>query len=142
MGGLLYNAIKKKGQDKLKTSAQNLWALEAVDIDGFTILAFPANQFMSQEPWDPPQIKDFVITKFGVDFPLFGKVDVNGENSHEVYKYLRNNSCLYDPATEKAKNIPWNFGKFLINKEGKVHRFYTPKEMPNEMIPEIEKLLQ
>ncbi|KAL4506677.1 hypothetical protein ABPG72_000248 [Tetrahymena utriculariae] len=108
---------------------------------GLEILAFPSNQFMGQEPWDPPQIKEFVVTKFGVDFVLFGKVNVNGEDCHEIYKYLRNNSPLYDPKTGNAKQIPWNFAKFLIQSDGTVHSFYGPKTEPKEIEPELEKLL-
>ncbi|KAL4459823.1 hypothetical protein ABPG74_003349 [Tetrahymena malaccensis] len=108
---------------------------------GLEILAFPSNQFMGQEPWDPPQIKEFVVTKFGVDFVLFGKVNVNGEDCHEIYKYLRNNSPLYDPKTGNSKQIPWNFAKFLIQSDGTVHSFYGPKTEPKEIEPVLEKLL-
>lgn len=72
---------------------------------------------------------------------MFSKIEVNGENAHPLYRFLRNNSELYDPATKTAKQIPWNFGKFLVNKDGKVIKFEGPRTDPNAMIPLIEKEL-
>ena len=64
------------------------------------------------------EIKKFVLTNFNVDFKLFSKIEVNGANVHPIYNYLRQNSPLHDPKTGKTKVVPWNFAKFLINKEG------------------------
>jgi len=76
-----------------------------------------------------------------VSFPLFAKIDVNGPNTHEVYRFLRANSVLAENK-DAAKKIPWNFGKFLIDgKTGKVDGYFTPKEDPNVLIPSIQKLL-
>ncbi|KAL4454673.1 hypothetical protein ABPG74_021878 [Tetrahymena malaccensis] len=108
---------------------------------GLEILGFPCNQFMSQEPWAEPKIKDFIIQKFGASFPLFQKIEVNGDNPHPVYKFLRTNSELYDPQTNKAKQIPWNFSKFVVDRSGKVTGFFKPTVKPEELEQTIQKLL-
>ncbi|EAR94389.1 phospholipid hydroperoxide glutathione peroxidase (macronuclear) [Tetrahymena thermophila SB210] len=108
---------------------------------GFEILAFPTNDFMEQEPWDNNKIKEYVQTNFNVDFQLFDKIQVNGENCHEIYKFLRFNSELHDSKTGKTRQIPWNFAKFLINPQGKVVKFVSPKYNPEVMIPDIEAML-
>ncbi|KAL4459824.1 hypothetical protein ABPG74_003350 [Tetrahymena malaccensis] len=109
---------------------------------GFEILAFPANQFMGQEPWDNAKIKEYVVTNFNVDFTLFDKVEVNGENCNEIFKFLRYNSELHNKETGKTRQIPWNFAKFLIGPNGKVHKFASPKVNPNDMIADIEAMLK
>ena len=85
---------------------------------GFEILAFPCNQFMNQEPGTREQIEKFAQSK-GVEFPMFDKIEVNGEGTHDVYKFLRSNI----PGSPGLK-IPWNFSKFLVNAEGKVTSFH------------------
>ena len=82
---------------------------------GLQILAFPCNQFGNQEPGSPQDIEDFARGKYGVQFPIFEKIDVNGKKTHPIYAYLRNNSQLYDAKKKTAKEIPWNFAKFLVN---------------------------
>ena len=72
---------------------------------------------------------------------MFSKIDVNGPNAHDVYKYLRSNSELYNNETKEAGDIPWNFAKFLINGDGHVVGYWGPKTPPLELVPEIEKLL-
>jgi glutathione peroxidase len=107
---------------------------------GLEILAFPCGQFMNQELSTEGEIKDFVSQKFGVDFPMFSKIEVNGENMHPIYKYLKMN-CPEMKTDKGLKNIPWNFAKFLVNKEGKVIGFYGPKIEPIQMVADIERLL-
>lgn len=97
---------------------------------------------MEQEPWDNQKIKEYIQTNFNVDFPLFDKTEVNGENCHEIFKYLRFNSELHDAKSGKTRQIPWNFAKFLVGPDGKVHKFVSPKINPNEMIPDIERMLK
>ncbi|KAL4505353.1 hypothetical protein ABPG72_002415 [Tetrahymena utriculariae] len=105
------------------------------------ILAFPCNQFGQQEPWVESEILSYTQKTFNVDFPLFSKIDVNGENTHAVYKYLRRNSELFQ--NNSATKIPWNFAKFLIDgKTGKVISYFNPKVNPNEMEQQIKQLLQ
>ena len=103
---------------------------------GVEILAFPCNQFGSQEPGTSEDIKEFCSVNFGVSFQLFEKVDVNGDNAHPLYKYLT-----------KAKGgiitdaIKWNFTKFLIDREGNVVDRFAPQTTPESIEKEIEKLL-
>jgi glutathione peroxidase len=104
---------------------------------GFEILAFPCNQFMGQEPAENDEIKNFAVSTFNVRFPLFEKIEVNGENTHEVYRYLRFNSELYNKNKNIVAEIPWNFAKFLINRDGKVASFHQPKELPEELESKI-----
>ena len=85
---------------------------------GFEIFAFPCNQFMGQEPGTSEEIKEFVTSHYSVKFQLFSKVDVNGPHTHEVYRFLRRNSPLYDKKKDQVQNIPWNFTKFLVDSEG------------------------
>ncbi len=104
--------------------------------NGVEILAFPCNQFGSQEPGTSEDIKEFCSVNFGVSFQLFEKVDVNGDNAHPIYKYLT-----------KAKGgiitdaIKWNFTKFLIDREGNVVDRFAPQTTPESIEKEIEKLL-
>ena len=108
---------------------------------GLVILGFPCNQFGGQEPGTNAEIKQFAQGKYGVQFPLFSKIDVNGPNAIDVYKYLRFNSELYDPTTKEAKEIPWNFGKFLVDAQGHVKSYHEPKAQPLSLTKEIEEML-
>lgn len=101
---------------------------------GFEILAFPCNQFLGQEPGDEEQIKKFV-RGLEAEFPLFAKIKVNGKAACGLYKYLRANSEL------DSFKISWNFGKFIIDREGRIVRYFTPTVEPNHLIPLIESLL-
>ena len=80
---------------------------------GFELLAFPCNQFFSQESGTNQEILEFVTSRFGSKFTLFDKVEVNGPNTHPVYRFLRSN--WGKEKSGEAKVIPWNFAKFLIN---------------------------
>ena len=104
---------------------------------GFEIFAFPCNQFFAQEPNPNEKIKEFVQVRKGAKFTLFSKVQVNGEATHPVFKYLRLNSELYNPRTKMSKNIPWNFAKFLVDSSGHVRHYYAPNVEPNKMRPAI-----
>lgn len=102
----------------------------------FLVLGFPCNQFNSQEPGDEEGIKNFCELNYGVTFPLFSKVDVNGESAHELFKYLRKETkgLLGD-------SIKWNFTKFLIDQEGHVIRRYAPTTNPLSIEKDILELL-
>ena len=106
---------------------------------GLEILGFPCNQFMNQESGSEAEIKDWVVKEFGVTFLMFSKIMVNGSKTHDLYKYLRLNSELAENG--KAKEIPWNFSKFVVTPDGKVLKYYAPKEEPNTTIPLIEQYL-
>ena len=104
---------------------------------GLEILGFPCNQFGSQEPGTEDDIKSFCDLNYGVTFPIFKKIDVNGENASPLFEVMKN--AL--PGILGLKMIKWNFTKFLIDKNGRPVSRYAPKDGPNEMLGEIEKLL-
>ena len=84
---------------------------------------------MNQEPGSEVEIKEFVTDQFKLNFPLMAKVKVNGKDAHELFKCLRSRSKeLKVPKSGKTKEIPWNFGKFIINRQGDVVKFVGPKE--------------
>jgi len=104
---------------------------------GFEILAFPCNQFGEQEPGSAEEIQKFCTTKFSVTFPLFEKIDVNGDNTHPLYVFLKSKATGF----LGTESIKWNFTKFLINKEGKVIDRYGSSTKPEKIAKDIEKLL-
>lgn len=104
---------------------------------GFTVLGFPCNQFGSQEPLNEPQIENFCRIDYGVTFPMFAKIDVNGASSHPLYRYLKSNA----PGILGSEIIKWNFTKFLIDREGNVIRRYAPSTTPESIEDDIKKLL-
>ena len=105
--------------------------------DGFEILAFPCNQFGGQEPGTPEQIQNFCTTKFNTTFPLFEKIDVNGDNTHPLYVFLKNEA----PGFLSTQSIKWNFTKFLIDRSGTVVTRYGSSTKPKEISNDIEKEL-
>ena len=109
--------------------------------DGLAVLAFPCNQFMNQEKDGEADIEEFVKSKFNAQFQLFSKIEINGANTHPVYKFLRYNSPLHDPKTDTTKVIPWNFAKFLLDENGKVVQFYEPTVEPKDFEGDVVKLL-
>jgi glutathione peroxidase len=103
---------------------------------GFTILGFPANNFMKQEPGTDAEIKSFCSTKFGVDFPMFSKISVKGDDKAPLYSELTSKESNGD----FAGDITWNFEKFLVNKEGDVVARFAPRTKPDadEVVAAIE----
>ena len=91
---------------------------------GLEIFAFPCNQFKSQESKPEPQIKEFVTESFKVELPLFSKVNVNGPDTHQLFQYLKRHTKLYNEDKDLSEDIQWNFGKFLVRKNGEVIDFY------------------
>jgi len=104
---------------------------------GFMILGFPCNQFSNQEPGTEDEIKSFCELNFGVNFPMFSKIDVNGENAHPLYKYLTNKL----PGIAGTKSIKWNFTKFLVDRNGIPVQRYGSNKKPKKISADIEKLL-
>lgn len=104
---------------------------------GFTVLGFPCNQFMNQEPGTESDIQSFCEMNFGVTFPLFSKVDVNGKNAHPLFQYLTEEA----PGVLGMKAVKWNFTKFLVNRSGEVVERYAPNTNPKEISQDIEKLI-
>ncbi|MNP47049.1 Hydroperoxy fatty acid reductase gpx1 [compost metagenome] len=103
---------------------------------GLKVLAFPCNQFGKQEPGSNEEIKNFCEINYGVTFDVFEKVDVNGENTHPVFKYLKEQT-----GGILGKSIKWNFTKFLIDKDGNVIDRYAPTTTPLSLEGKIKELL-
>lgn len=95
------------------------------------VLAFPCNQFGAQEPGTPADILDFVAG-YGVTFPMFGKVDVNGPNTHPLYAFLKSQQGEF-----LGDDIKWNFAKFLVGRDGSVIKRYGPQESPSSIETDI-----
>lgn len=107
---------------------------------GFTILGFPSNQFGGQEPGSSTQIAAFCERNYGVTFPIFSKIEVNGPGAHPLYRYLkRRKSGAFGLLT--GGRIPWNFTKFLCDRTGAVVARYAPSTRPEKLAGKIEKLL-
>ncbi|ARD23146.1 MULTISPECIES: glutathione peroxidase [Shewanella] len=105
---------------------------------GFVVLGFPCNQFGKQEKGDEAAISEFCEINFGVTFPLFSKIDVNGPDSAPLYTFLKSQA----KGLLGSQSIKWNFTKFLINKDGKVLNRYSPTTKPENLMSEIEGLLK
>lgn len=104
---------------------------------GFVVLGFPCNQFGSQEPLNEPQIENFCRIDYGVTFPMFAKIDVNGAASHPLYRHLKSNA----PGILGSEIIKWNFTKFLIDRNGNVIRRYAPSTTPEAIENDLKELL-
>ncbi|WP_454193465.1 glutathione peroxidase [Paenibacillus sp. Marseille-Q7038] len=104
---------------------------------GLVVLAFPCNQFGGQEPGSSEEAEEFCQINYGVSFPIFAKVDVNGENTHPIFQYLKEQK----PGSGESSDIQWNFTKFVIDRNGEVVERFEPKQSPEEMTALIEKLL-
>ncbi len=104
---------------------------------GFKVLGFPCNQFGQQEPGDAQEIAQFCELNFGVKFPLFAKVDVNGANADPLFQHLKEQA----PGILGTKTIKWNFTKFLVGRDGKVLKRFAPKDTPESLTKDIEKAL-
>ncbi len=104
---------------------------------GFEILGFPCNQFGAQEPGDEQQIAQFCELNYGVTFPLFAKIEVNGAEAAPLYQYLKKAK----PGLLGSEAIKWNFTKFLVDREGTVVERYAPNAEPETIAGDIEKLL-
>jgi len=103
---------------------------------GFSVLGFPCNQFGAQEPGDAAQIEQFCSRNYGVSFPMFAKVDVNGGGAHPLYQYLKG-----EKSGLLGSSIKWNFTKFLVDRSGKVVVRHAPTTSPEALTKEIEALL-
>jgi len=103
---------------------------------GLSVLGFPCNQFGNQEPGDAKQIEQFCTKNYGVTFPMFAKIDVNGNNAHPLFSYLKS-----EKAGLLGPSIKWNFTKFLVDRSGKVVARHAPTAKPEGLTREIEALL-
>ena len=109
---------------------------QALSPRGFSVLGFPCNQFGGQEPGDAAKIEDFCSSNYAVTFPMFDKIDVNGNNAHPLYQYLKD-----EKSGLLGSSIKWNFTKFLVDRSGKVVSRHAPTTTPEALTKEIEALL-
>jgi len=153
---LIVNVASKCG---LTPQYEQLEALqESLQDQGFTVLGFPCNQFLGQEPGSADEIKTFCSMTYGVTFPLFSKIEVNGENSHLLYNQLKRiapkavtpqGSGFYERMESKGRapahpgDILWNFEKFLIGRNGEVINRFSPDMTPDapELVAAIKQAL-
>ncbi|MCG8397316.1 glutathione peroxidase [Bacillus atrophaeus] len=132
---IIVNTASKCGFTPQLKQLQELY--DTYQQEGLEILGFPCNQFMNQEPGDETSIQEFCKKNYGVTFPMFAKIDVNGAKAHPLFTYL----------TEQAKGmlgtkaIKWNFTKFVVDKKGNIVGRYSPNTNPKEIEDTILKLL-
>jgi glutathione peroxidase len=103
---------------------------------GFSVLGFPCNQFGHQEPGDAKAIEQFCDSNYAVTFPMFAKIDVNGDNAHPLYRYLKS-----EKSGLLGSSIKWNFTKFLVDRSGQVVARHAPTTTPESLKKQIEALL-
>ena len=101
------------------------------------MLGFPCNQFGAQEPGSDAEIKAFAESKYDVNFPMFSKVEVNGDNACELYKLL----TAAQPNDDGSTDITWNFTKFLVDKQGQIIKRFDPKTTPEDIAKQLPSLL-
>jgi len=132
---LIVNTASKCGFTPQYEDLQKLY--DEYNKKGLEILAFPCNQFAKQESGTNDEIQTFCKKNFGLTFPVFGKIEVNGPDAHPLYKYLKNQKSggLF------GRGIKWNFTKFLVDKQGNVIKRFGPTVKPLSMKGDIEKLL-
>ncbi len=131
---LVVNTASKCGLTPQYEGLQKLY--EKYQDKGFTILGFPCNQFANQEPGDEQSIAENCLVNYGVTFPMFSKIDVNGPGTHPIFKYVKDKL----PGL-LGKRIKWNFTKFLIDRNGKPLKRFSPTTKPEKIDSEIAKLL-
>ena len=132
---LVVNTASKCGFTPQYDGLEALW--RQYGSRGFEVMAFPCNQFGNQEPGDADAIESFCKVNFGLSFPLFAKIDVNGSDTTPLYQWLKDSA----PGIIGTKGIKWNFTKFLIGRDGKVVRRYAPTDKPESIAKDIEALL-
>ena len=104
---------------------------------GLEVLGFPCNQFMSQDPGTNDSIGEFCQLNYGVTFPMFAKIEVNGDNTHPLYKYLKREAS----GLLGSEKVKWNFTKFLVSRNGEVLKRYPPTAKPADIRDDIVKAL-
>lgn len=132
---LVVNTASKCGFTPQYKGLEALW--QAYKDRGLVILGFPCNQFGQQEPGDDAAISEFCELNFGVTFPLFKKVEVNGSNAHPLFVQLKKRA----PGLLGSQGIKWNFTKFLIDRDGQSVKRYAPATKPEALKTAIEALL-
>ncbi len=132
---LVVNVASKCG---LTPQYEGLEALQKqFSAKGFNVLGFPCNQFGGQEPGTAEDIGAFCTTNFGVDFPMYAKIEVNGPNADPIYKWLKGEK----KGVLGTEAIKWNFTKFLVGRDGEVIERFAPTTEPKDIAKAIEKAL-
>jgi glutathione peroxidase len=131
---LIVNTASKCGFTPQYAGLETLY--KDLQAKGLTVLGFPCDQFMHQEPGDDAEIQNFCTTKYDVTFPVFSKIEVNGGNAHPLWAYLR-----HEKSGVLGDAIKWNFTKFLIDREGHVVGRFAPTTTPAALKYQIEQLL-
>ena len=132
---LIVNTATGCGFTPQYTGLQKLY--DNYQAKGFEILDFPCNQFGHQAPGTEDEINNFCTLNYHTTFPRFAKIEVNGENEHPLYKYLKS-----EQKGMLTAKIKWNFTKFLVDRKGNIIGRFAPTEKPENLAPEIEKLLE
>lgn len=132
---LIVNTASKCGFTPQYDGLQEIYA--KYKDQGFEVLGFPCDQFGHQEPGSDEEIMEFCTLNFSVNFPMFKKVDVNGDNAEPLYTFLKTEA----PGIMGSKSIKWNFTKFLVGRDGNVIERYGSQTKPEKIIPTIEKAL-
>ncbi len=132
---LIVNTASKCGFTPQFEGLENLH--KELESKGLTILGFPCNQFGSQDPGADGEIEEFCQLNYGVSFPMFSKIDVNGDKAHPLFNYLKSEA----KGALGSTSIKWNFTKFLVNREGEVVKRYGSVDKPEHIQKDIEKLL-
>lgn len=132
---LIVNTASKCGFTPQYEQLEQLY--QQYKAQGFSILGFPCNQFAHQEPADNQQIAQFCQLNYQVSFPLFAKVDVNGNDASELYRFI----SMQAKGLLGSSSVKWNFTKFLVNREGKVLSRFAPTTTPLSLKQAIESLL-
>lgn len=132
---LIVNTASKCGYTPQYTGLEELH--KKYSDQGLVVLGFPCNQFGGQEPGNETEIQEFCSLNFGVTFPLFAKVDVNGANTHPLYHYLKEEA----PGILGTEGIKWNFTKFLIDRHGQVVKRYAPGDTPSHIEKDLADYL-
>lgn len=132
---LIVNVASRCGLTPQYTALEALQRKHAAR--GFSVLGFPCNQFGGQEPGTEAQILEFCTLNYEVSFPMYGKVEVNGEGTHPLYAHLKSEA----PGLLGSESLKWNFTKFLVDREGHVVRRYAPTDSPESIEKDIEALL-
>jgi glutathione peroxidase len=138
LGGKAYlvvNTASKCGFTPQYRGLEDLW--KEYSERGLRVAGFPCNQFGKQEPGDDQAISEFCELNYGVSFPLFSKVEVNGAGAHPLFVQLKQQA----PGLLGSEGIKWNFTKFLVDAEGKVIKRYAPTTRPEDLAGDIEQLL-
>lgn len=133
---LVVNTASKCGLTRQYKGLEKLY--KTYKARGFEVLGFPCNQFGNQEPGSAEEIKNFCTLNYGVTFPMFSKIDVNGSNAHPLFNHLKANA----PSKSGPKDIGWNFTKFLVDGKGTVVKRFEPMTSPASIAADIEALLK